>query len=60
MQRKRRTIEYFQQLQNKVLEEEATLLEGAKGFQSAESNAKKLPPEIRRGNSPPRRLGESN
>jgi len=30
-ERKRRTMEYFQQLQDKVLEEEATLLEGAEG-----------------------------
>ena len=32
-ERKRRTIEYLQQLWDEVLEKEATLLEGAKGFQ---------------------------
>jgi len=30
-ERKRRTMEYFQRLRDKVLEEEATLLEGAEG-----------------------------
>ena len=29
--RKKRTMEYLQQLQNEMLEEEAILLEGAKG-----------------------------
>jgi len=32
-ERKRRMVEYLQWLQNDVLEKEATLLEGAKGFQ---------------------------
>jgi len=31
-ERKKRMIEYLQQLWDKVLEEEATLLEGTKGF----------------------------
>jgi len=40
--RKRRMIEYFQQLRDKVLEEEATLLEGAKGSQVVRSKHKKV------------------
>ena len=39
-ERKRRTMEYLQWLQNKVLEEEATLLEGAEGSQVAGSKRK--------------------
>jgi len=31
-EKKKRTLKYLQQLQNKVLEKEATLLEGAEGF----------------------------
>ena len=31
-ERKKRTMEYLQQLRDEVLEEEATLLEGAEGF----------------------------
>ena len=34
-ERKKRTMEYLQQLRDKMLEEEATLLEGAKGSQVA-------------------------
>ena len=41
-ERKRRMMEYFQQLQDKVLEEEAALLEGAKGFQVAGSKRKEV------------------
>jgi len=52
LQRKRRTIEYFQQLQNKVLEEEATLLEGAKGFQIAESKCKEVATGDKKGQQP--------
>ena len=35
-------MEYFQQLQDKVLEEEAALLEGAKGSQVAGSKRKEV------------------
>ena len=35
-------MEYFQQLQNKVLEEEATLLEEAEGSQIVGSKRKKV------------------
>jgi len=40
--RKRRTMEYLQQLQDKVLEEEAALLEGAEGSQVAGSKHKEI------------------
>jgi len=40
--KRRRTLEYFQQLQDEVLEEETALLEGAEGFQVAESKYKKI------------------
>jgi len=40
--RKRRMVEYLQQLQDKVLEEEATLLEGAKGSQIIGSKHKEV------------------
>ena len=40
--RKRRTMEYLQQLQNEVLEEEAILLEGAEGSQIAGSKCKEV------------------
>jgi len=40
--RKRRTMEYLQQLQNKVLEEEATLLEGADKSQVVRSKCKDI------------------
>ena len=42
-EKKKRTLEYFQQLWNKVLEEEAALLEGAEGFQIAEPKCKETP-----------------
>ena len=41
-ERKKRTMEYLQQLQDKVLEEEATLLEGAEGSQVAGSKRKEV------------------
>ena len=41
-ERKRRTGEYLQQLRDKVLEEEATLLEGAEGSQVAGSKHKEV------------------
>ena len=41
-ERKRRTREYLQQLWNEVLEEEATLLEGAEGSQVAGSKCKEV------------------
>ena len=41
-ERKRRTVEYLQQLQDEVLEEETTLLEGAEGSQVAGSKYKKV------------------
>ena len=40
--RKRRTMEYLQQLQNEVLEEEAILMEGAEGSQIAGSKCKEV------------------
>ena len=41
-ERKKRTVEYLQQLRDEVLEEEATLLEGAKGSQVAGSKCKEV------------------
>jgi len=41
-ERKRRTIEYLQQLWDEVLEEEAALLEEAEGFQVAGSKRKEI------------------
>jgi len=41
-ERKKRTMEYLQQLQDKVLEEEATLLEGAEGSQIMGSKYKEV------------------
>jgi len=40
--RKRRTVEYLQRLRDKVLEEEATLLEGAEGSQVTGSKHKEV------------------
>ena len=41
-ERKKRTMEYLQRLWNKVLEKEATLLEGAEGSQAMGSKCKKV------------------
>ena len=41
-ERKRRTIEYLQWLWNKMLEEEAALLEGAEESQVVESKCKEI------------------
>jgi len=41
-ERKRRTMEYLQQLRDEVLEEEAALLEGAKGSQVMGSKCKEV------------------
>ena len=41
-ERKKRTMEYLQRLRDKVLEEEAGLLEGAEGFQVAGSKRKEV------------------
>ena len=41
-ERKKRTVEYLQRLWDKVLEEEATLLERAEGFQVAGSKRKEI------------------
>ena len=41
-ERKRRTVEYLQWLWDEVLEEEAALLEGAKGFQVTGSKCKEV------------------
>ena len=59
-EKKKRTMEYLQQLQDEVLEEEAALLEGLKDLRSWGPSARRLLLKMRRGNSPPRRLGGSN
>jgi len=41
-ERKKRTVEYLQRLQDKVLEEEATLLEGAERSQVVGSKRKEV------------------
>jgi len=41
-ERKKRTVEYLQRLRDKVLEEEAALLEGAEGSQVAGSKCKEV------------------
>ena len=41
-ERKKRTVEYLQRLQDEVLEEEAALLEGAEGSQAAGSKYKEV------------------
>jgi len=41
-ERKKRMVEYLQQLQDEVLEEEVTLLEGAEGSQVTGSKRKKV------------------
>ena len=42
--KKKRILEYFQQLWNKVLAKEAALLESAEGFQVTGSKCKEAPP----------------
>ena len=51
-ERKRRTIEYLQWLQDKVLEEETALLEGAEGFQVMGSKCKKVTARDKEGQQP--------
>ena len=51
-ERKRRTIEYLQQLWDEVLEKEATLLEGAKGFQVVGSKWKEVAARDEEGQQP--------
>jgi len=41
-EKKKRILEYFQQLQNEVLEKEATLLKGTEEFQIAGSKYKEV------------------
>jgi len=42
VEKKKKMLEYFQQLQDKMLEEEAALLEGTKGSQIMESKCKEI------------------
>ena len=58
--RKKRTVEYLQQLWDKVLEEEAALLEGLKNPRSRGPSEKRSLLKMRRYNGPSRRLGGSN
>jgi len=51
-ERKRRTMEYLQQLQDEVLEKEATLLKGAKESQFMESKCKKVTTRDEEGQQP--------
>jgi len=52
--KKKRMLKYLQQLQDEMLEEKA------EGFQVAGSKYRKLPLEMRRSNSPLRKLKRSN
>jgi len=51
-ERKRRMVEYLQQLQDKVLEEEAALLEGAKESQVVGSKCKEIAARDEEGQQP--------
>jgi len=51
-ERKRRMMEYLQQLWDKVLEEEVTLLEGAEGSQVMGSKHKKIAAGDKEGQQP--------
>ena len=57
---KKRTLEYLQQLQDKVFEEDATLLESTEESQIAESKYKKVPPENDMDYWPSKILKENN
>ena len=59
-ERKRRTIEYLQQLWDKVLEKRPPYWRGLKNPRLWGPSTKTLLPETRRGNSPLRRLKGSN
>jgi len=50
--KKKRTIEYLQRLRNEILEEEAALLEGAKGFQAVGSKRKEVATGDEEGQQP--------
>ena len=50
--KKKRILEYLQQLQDKVLEEEATLLEGAEGSQVTGSKCKEITTGDEEGQQP--------
>ena len=57
---KKKKLEYIQRLWDEVLEKEAALLEGLRDSRLWNLSARKLLPEMRRGNSPPRKLKGSN
>ena len=57
---KKRTLEYLQQLQDKVFEEDATLLESTKESQIAEPKYKKIPLGNDTDCWPSKRLKENN
>ena len=68
-ERKKRMMEYFQRLQDEVLEEEAALLEGAEGSQAAGSKRKEIaagdkeeqwPSKKARGKQPEKYRGGAN
>jgi len=56
----KKKLEYIQQLWNKMLEKEAVLLERLKDPRSQDLSTRKLLPETRRVNGPPRRLKGNN
>jgi len=60
-ERKKRTMEYLQRLQDKVLEEEATLLEGAEGSKHKEvttrNEEEQWPSKKARGKQPEKYCG---
>jgi len=57
-ERKKRTVEYLQQLWDKMLEEEATLLEGAEGSQVIGSKCKEVAAGDEEGQQPSKKARE--
>ena len=57
-ERKRRMVEYLQWLQDKMLEKEAALLEGAEGSQVMESKCKEITTRNEEGQQPSKKAKE--
>ena len=57
-EKRKRMLEYLQQLQDKVLEKEAALLEGTDGFQITESKYKEVTTGDEEGQRPSKKAKE--
>ena len=57
-EKRKRMLEYLQQLQDKVLEKEAALLEGTDGFQITESKHKEVTTGDEEGQRPSKKAKE--